>query len=73
MMFCIVIPRIVSLSVVAVYAKDHFTVFLVAMVIVNATVNFAHFKRDPGQVFLGVLTNLFAPCISDPLSTVMTL
>ena len=63
MMFCIVIPRILSMSLVAVYAKEYFPIFLVIMVAANAIVNFPHFKRDPGQAFLGVMTNTFAPCI----------
>ena len=62
-MFCIVIPRIVSLSMIAAYKKDYFANVLVTMVIANAVVNLAHFKRDPGQAFLGVMTNIFAPCI----------
>ena len=62
-MFCIVIPRIVSLSMIAAYKKDYFANVLVTMVIANTVVNLAHFKRDPGQAFLGVMTNIFAPCI----------
>ena len=63
MMFCIVIPRILSMSLVAAYAKYYFAIFLVIMVAANAIVNFPHFRRDPGQAFLGVMTNTFAPCI----------
>ena len=62
-MFCIVIPRILSLSIIAAYKKDFFPIVLVTMVIANTVVNLAHFKRDPGQAFLGVMTNIFAPCI----------
>ena len=62
-MFFIVIPRILSMSLIAAYTKDCFLIVLVTMVIVNTVVNLAHFKRDPGQAFLGVMTNIFAPCI----------
>ena len=63
MMFCIVIPRILSMSLVAGYSKECFPIFLVIMVGANAIVNFPHLRRDPGQAFLGVMTNTFAPCI----------
>ena len=63
MMFCIVIPRILSMSLVAGYSKEYFPIFLVIMVGANAIVNFPHLRRDPGRAFLGVMTNTFAPCI----------
>ena len=63
MMFCIVTPRIMSMSLIAAYAKNYFPIFLVIMIAANAIVNFPHFRRDPGRAFLGVMTNTFAPCI----------
>ena len=62
-MFLIVVPRILSLSVIAAYTKQHFVVFIAVMVITNIIINAQHFKRDPAQTFLGITTNIFSPCI----------
>lgn len=62
-MFFIVIPRIMSLSLIAAYTKWNYLIFLPIMVIINTIMNLPHFRRDPGQVFLGVLTNIFSPCL----------
>ena len=62
-MFMVVVPRILSLSLIIAYAKGYFLVFIVAFIILNICINFHHFQRDPPEVMLGILTNLFASCI----------
>ena len=59
----IVIPRILSSSLIAAYSKQYFLLFICFMIFANILCNIPHFQRDPGQVFLGILTNVFAPCI----------
>ena len=62
-MVTIVYPRIVSLSLIAIYAKQYFFVFTTLMVVTNILVNHKEFTRNPGEVFLGAMTNIFSPCI----------
>ena len=64
-MFGLTLPRLVSISLVIAYMKKWTALFVVVYFIV-ATL--PHVKRgsakdDPGQAFLGVLTNIFSPCI----------
>ena len=62
-MVTIVYPRIVSLSLIAIYARQYFFVFTTFMVVANILVNHKEFTRNPGEVFLGAMTNIFSPCI----------
>ena len=63
-MFLMVVPRILSLSVIAAYTKQHFVIFILCMLAANILINAPYFKRnDPATVFLGIMTNIFSPCI----------
>jgi hypothetical protein len=62
-MFFVVMPRILSASLIMAYSKELVYVFLIIYVIISMIVNSDHLRRDPGHVTLGILTNLFAPCI----------
>ena len=62
-MFLMVVPRILSLSVIAAYTKHYFNIFILGMVATNTLINAPYLKRDPSTVFVGILTNIFSPCI----------
>ena len=62
-MFLLVAPRILSMSLIVAYTKEFFILFVFIIVFVNIVLNIPFFKRDPAQVLLGTLTNVFAPCI----------
>ena len=62
-MFVVVVPRIFSLSLIVAYAKTYALFFILSCVICNVLRNITHFRRDPAQVLLGAMTNIFAPCL----------
>ena len=62
-MFLVVIPRILTVSLIISYSKEYFLVFLAVFLVVNLAVNFQHLRRDPPEVIVGILTNTFASCI----------
>ena len=62
-MFVIVVPRILSLSLITAYSKEYSLLFMGLFILINILLNGSCFKNDPVQVFLGALTNVFAPCI----------
>ena len=62
-MLVVVVPRILSLSLITAYSKEYSLLFMGLFILTNILVNSSCFKNDPVQVFLGALTNVFAPCI----------
>ena len=62
-MFVVVVPRILSLSLITAYAKQYSLLFFGAFVLFNILACLSYCKKDPVQVFLGAVTNVFAPCI----------
>ena len=62
-MFMVVVPRILSLSLIMAYTKGYFLLFIVTFFLLNMLLNLKHLIRDPPEVMVGILTNLFAPCI----------
>ena len=62
-MFMVVLPRILTISLIISYMKDHFFVWSSLYFILNLAINFCFFKRDPSEVTVGILTNFFASCI----------
>ena len=62
-MFCVVVPRILCISLIMAYAKEYVLVFVILYILLNMAINYDHIQRDPGHVMLGIFTNLFAPCI----------
>ena len=68
-MFGITIPRLLSASLLIAYMKEKTMLFVVAYFIISSLimchphVTRGSAKNDPGNAFLGILTNLFSPCI----------
>ena len=62
-MFLVVVPRILTLSLIMAYTKGYFLLFVVAFFVINLLINLDHLRRDPSEVMVGILTNLFASCI----------
>ena len=68
-MFGLTLPRLISTSLLIAYLKQWTILFVVAYFIMAILLLYhPHVKRgsakdDPGQAFLGVLTNIFSPCI----------
>ena len=62
-MFAVVVPRILSLSMITAYCKEFAMFFIAAYILFNVLCNIRHFKRDPSKVLMGAMTNVFAPCI----------
>ena len=62
-MFFVVVPRILTLSLIMAYTKEYVLIFVLVFVCLNMVINYDHLGRDPGHVMLGLLTNIFAPCI----------
>ena len=68
-MFGITIPRLLSASLVIAYMKGMTMLFVVAYFIISSLimchphVTRGSAKNDPSNAFLGILTNLFSPCI----------
>ena len=62
-MFFVVVPRILCISLLIAYTKEYLFIFLIIFVLLSMAINYEHLRRDPGHVILGILTNVFAPCI----------
>ena len=62
-MFVLVVPRILSMSLIVAYTKPFAILFILALIFFNIVMNISHLKKDPVQVLLGTMTNVFAPCI----------
>ena len=68
-MFGITFPRLVSASLVMAYIREITMLFVTVYVIISLLFLFyphvmrGPAKNEPGQAFLGILTNLFSPCI----------
>ena len=62
-MFVIFLPRIFTISIVVSYVKEYIFLILTILILTNLIANTHFLKRDPGQVILGLFTNLFAPNI----------
>ena len=62
-MIVIFLPRILTISLVVSYIKEYIFLILTILMITNLIANTHFLKRDPGQVILGLFTNLFAPNI----------
>ena len=62
-MMLIVIPRIISISLMISYVKHGVLVIILLMLTVNLLTNIKFVMRDPAKTILGCLTNIFAPCI----------
>ena len=62
-MFFVVVPRILCISLLIAYTKEYLFIFLIIFILLNMAINYDHLRRDPGYVLLGILTNVFAPCI----------
>ena len=61
-MFMVVVPRILSLGLIMAYTKGYFLMFIFGFFILSVAINFHHLQRDPPEVMVGILTNLFASC-----------
>ena len=62
-MFVLVVPRILSMSLIVAYTKAFAIFFILALIFFNIVMNIPHLKKYPVQVLLGTMTNVFAPCI----------
>ena len=62
-MFVLVVPRILSMSLIVAYTKAFAIFFILALIFFNIVMNIPHLKKNPVQVLLGTMTNVFAPCI----------
>ena len=62
-MFFVVVPRILCISLLIAYTKEYLFIFLIIFILLSMAINYEHLRRDPGHVILGILTNVFAPCI----------
>ena len=62
-MFVLVVPRILSMSLIVAYTKPFAIFFILALIFFNIVMNIPHLKKHPVQVLLGTMTNVFAPCI----------
>ena len=62
-MFMVVVPRIMTISLIIAYTKGFFLIFIAVFLVLSIGINFHHLKRDPPEVMVGMLTNLFAPAI----------
>ena len=62
-MFFVVAPRILSISLIMSYTKGYIFLILLVFFLVSLAINFDHLRRDPQEVMLGCLTNIFAPAI----------
>ena len=62
-MFFVVVPRILTISLIMAYAKIYNFIFLTAYFALSLGINYPHVRRDPSEVMLGILTNYFAPAI----------
>ena len=62
-MFMVVIPRILSISLMISYTKEYFLIVLAIFFALNLIINQHHLKRDPPEIIVGILTNTFASCI----------
>ena len=58
------VPRLLALALITSYAKVYAILFIILMIFVGLLVNlYPYAKRDPAGALLGVVTNLFGPCI----------
>ena len=62
-MFFVVVPRILTISLIMAYAKSYNFIFLAAYFALSLGINYPYVRRDPPEVMLGILTNYFAPAI----------
>ena len=62
-MFCIVVPRILSTSLIMAYTKEYVFIFMFLFIALCLVCCQHYLRRDAGHVVVGCLTNLFAPCI----------
>ena len=62
-MFCIVVPRILSTSLIMAYTKGYVFIFMFLFIALCLVCCQHYLQRDAGHVVVGCLTNLFAPCI----------
>ena len=62
-MFFVVVPRILTISLIMAYTKLYNFIFLAAYFALSLGINYPYVRRDPSEVMLGVLTNYFAPAI----------
>ena len=62
-MLFVVIPRILCLSLIMAYTKEYIFLFFFIGILMALIINRSHVERDPGDAIVGILTNIFAPCI----------
>ena len=62
-MFVVVVARILSVSLFMSYSKGYILLGILAFILMSLGINFHHMLRDPSEVLLGTLTNLFTPAI----------
>ena len=62
-MMAIIIPRLITISILISYLKEWIFFVLFFMVATNCLCNYRFLLRDPAKAFLGCLTNIFAPAI----------
>ena len=62
-MLMVVIPRVLSISLIMSYTKEYFLIILAMFIVLNLAINYDHLKRDAPEVIVGILTNTFASCI----------
>ena len=68
-MFGVTLPRLLSASLLMAYMREMTMLFVAAYFIISSLilchphVTRGAAKEDPGSAFLGILTNLFSPCI----------
>ena len=68
-MFGITLPRLLSASLLIAYMRE-MTMYFIAAYVISSVLILCHpyvtrgsAKDDPGNAFLGLMTNLFSPCI----------
>ena len=62
-MLSIVIPRLLSISLLTSYIKERIFLVIFLMLVIGCLCCYKFIRRDPAKAILGTLTNLFAPTI----------
>ena len=63
-MIGLTLPRVMTLALINAYAKVYTIIFILLFIFAGLVFNLhPYVKRDPADALLGVVTNLFGPCI----------
>ena len=63
-MIALTVPRLLSLALLTAYTKGYAILFISLFAVVSILISlYPYIMRDPADAFVGVMTNLFSPCM----------